>query len=111
MASKFTPGPWTIEDPMGPDNLWIVEAGKETHEWRCIAMVPCDGEDDSVPKREASANAKLIAASPRTCNALIAAYHALKSYEYGTFSAQLAKQAAAEAQAALIDALGAEVSL
>ena len=59
-----TPGPWTIEDPLGPETLWIVEAGKEPHEWRCIAMV-CRG-DQEIAEAEQQANAHLIAAAADT---------------------------------------------
>lgn len=61
--TKHTPGPWTVEDPLGPETLWIVEAGKATHEWRCIAMV-C--RDPPIGAGEQQANARLIAAAPET---------------------------------------------
>ncbi|MEQ8395019.1 hypothetical protein [Thalassobaculum sp.] len=74
MDSKHTQGPWVIEDPMGPESLWIVEAGKQTYEWRCIAMV-CRDDDIEVsgPKisaREQNANARLIASAPAMAEAL-----------------------------------------
>ncbi|CAL8981576.1 hypothetical protein RHODGE_RHODGE_02863 [Rhodoplanes serenus] len=71
-TTTHTPGPWTVEDPLGPESLWIVEAGKEPHEWRCIAMVCRDDLDDhddfDVPigAGEQQANARLIAAAPET---------------------------------------------
>jgi hypothetical protein len=64
---QHTPGPWTVEDPMGPKSLWIVEAGKPTHEWRCIAMVFSDDPKDPNPilSDEQQANARLIALAPQ----------------------------------------------
>jgi hypothetical protein len=51
------------------DDLWIVEAGKPTYEWRPIATVcSCDPDsEDGLPKigvNEREANACLIAAAP-----------------------------------------------
>lgn len=82
-VAKHTPGPWEIEDPLGPETIWIVEAGKETHEWRAIAMLPASMPDDAeehpllMPERDA--NARLIAAAPDMLEALRlhAAYEAL----------------------------------
>jgi hypothetical protein len=66
-----TPGPWTVEDPMGPDTLWIVEAGKRAYEWRCIAAVSIDdGTGEELPPQPRigtamrNANACLIATAP-----------------------------------------------
>lgn len=67
--AKHTPGPWTIEDPMGEAIPWIVEAGKETYEWRCLAMVPCD--EHKMPLAEAKANLKVIKAAPTMVEALL----------------------------------------
>ncbi|CAL8972722.1 hypothetical protein RHODGE_RHODGE_00986 [Rhodoplanes serenus] len=68
--TMHTPGPWTAEDPLGSEALWIVEAGKEPHEWRCIAMVCRDDLDDHddldlpIGAGEQQANARLIASAP-----------------------------------------------
>lgn len=59
-TAPHTPGVWTVEDPFDWE-LTIVEAGKETHEWRFIAS--CSHEQ-GIPKREVKANARLIAAAP-----------------------------------------------
>ncbi len=56
----YTSGPWDVETPMGDESPWIVQAGKPTHEWRCIAML--DGDD--IPMLEMEANCRLIAAAP-----------------------------------------------
>jgi hypothetical protein len=63
--TKFTPGPWTVEDPMDFE-LAIVEANKPTYEWRFIATCSLpDGDDDQAfTGREIHANARLISAAP-----------------------------------------------
>ena len=62
--SNHTPGPWAVEDPMGFE-LSIVEANKETYEWKFIAHCTLpDGEDDDFPRDVVEANARLIAAAP-----------------------------------------------
>lgn len=60
-----TPGPWCVEEPMEHE-LAIVEANKQTHEWKFIATVPCDGDQDAgeFPTPIAQANARLIAMAP-----------------------------------------------
>ena len=63
---KWTPGPWAIETPMG-DEPWIVEAGKASHEWHCLALVP---EDEDLPGIEKEANARLISTAPELYLAL-----------------------------------------
>jgi hypothetical protein len=45
-------------------------------------------------KTEEMANARLIAAAPEMLKAMVAAVHALRSYQYGNASAELAKDAA-----------------
>lgn len=67
--TKHTPGPYIIENPMGEEyGLWIVEAGKQTYEWRCLASVHQETEyfDKSlhISPREQAANARLFAAAP-----------------------------------------------
>jgi hypothetical protein len=62
--TKFTPGPWIVQDPLGPDQLSIV-AGDDPATWADIAQIgvePCD--EHSPTKEQAHANALLIAASP-----------------------------------------------
>lgn len=69
---SHTPGPWSIETPMGDEVPWIVEADKPTHEWHCIAMVPCNGDEDedALPLAEAEANLRLIASAPELYRAV-----------------------------------------
>lgn len=68
--AKHTPGPWVVETPM-PDEYAIVQAGLETYEWQFIATVsvgiPAEG---LMPRQEAKANARLIAAAPDLLAAL-----------------------------------------
>ena len=59
--TKFTPGPWSVEQPMDFE-LAIVEAGKPAHEWRFIATCMFPDENGDIPKKEVIANAHLIAA-------------------------------------------------
>lgn len=101
MASNFTPGKWWRGSFLPPGSV-VVYAGDD--HGKSVTVIRIKGPF-------AHADGQLIAAAPKLCRTLIAAYHALKSYEYGNFSAELAKEVAAEAQAALIDALGAEASL
>lgn len=70
MSGQHTPGPWSVEDPMGDgvdDYLWIV-VGDQSHNWRCLALVSCDAEKGAAGKPiyrpQRNANARLIAAAP-----------------------------------------------
>jgi hypothetical protein len=73
-VTAFTPGPWTVEYPMGDEEHIIVPAGKETYDWVFIASVtPTDDDDPGRPrisKAQALANATLIAAAPDLLSAL-----------------------------------------
>ena len=75
--ADHTPGPWTVEDPMGPECLSIVQAGLKTYQWEFIALVvQSDKSSDfyqgqrfiTAPEQEA--NARLIAAAPTMLAAL-----------------------------------------
>jgi hypothetical protein len=68
---QFTPGPWCVEDPMAPESLWVVQAGKESYEWFAIAVCDMPDEDDHLfVSAEVHANARLIAAAPDLLAAL-----------------------------------------
>jgi hypothetical protein len=80
MKAKHTSGPWTVEDPMGPDTISIVSGGdRPVYEWRHVAYLstnPHELEDD-IPTHEAEANARLISAAPELLAALKDATFAL----------------------------------
>lgn len=63
---KHTPGPWTVEDPMGPEILSIVARGERAvYEWLHVAQMAAEPDEaDDIPRIEAEANALLIAAAP-----------------------------------------------
>jgi hypothetical protein len=65
-GTKHTQAPWSVEDPMGPEDLCIVQANLLPHQWRIIASVHSDDgrEEDGIPRFEMEANARLIAAAP-----------------------------------------------
>lgn len=66
-----TPGPWELQDPMGNEELWVVEQGRQPYNWRCIATVTIvGGEIGDITPTEGSANARLIAAAPDLLAAL-----------------------------------------
>jgi hypothetical protein len=70
--SAHTPGPWAVEDPIF-QQLTIVEADKQTYEWRFIAsvdLVPYAEDDRPISVGEATANARLISAAPDLLAAL-----------------------------------------
>jgi hypothetical protein len=116
--TKFTPGPWTLETvpinggrgcchKIGPfPSLGVYD---ETH-----ACVYADGIRIGIEDRggvskvgdELAANARLIAAAPELCKALEAAVHALRSYQFGNASTELAELVANTCDAALAKARG-----
>jgi len=69
--TKFTPGPWEWETPLGDDCYSIVQAGVETHKWQFIAHISVGKpEEGEFPRRQCKANAQLIAAAPELYEAL-----------------------------------------
>lgn len=68
---SHTPGPWELQDPMGDEELWVVEQGRQPYDWRCIATVAIvGGEIGDITPTEGNANARLIAAAPDLLAAL-----------------------------------------
>lgn len=55
-----TAGAWEVENPMDHE-LWIVEAGKETYDWRTIAGFPYPSERHEIPRKQVEANAEFVA--------------------------------------------------
>lgn len=86
--TKPTAGPWWRSDE-------VVYSGKDLH----IAVV-------SVAPDNWKANARLIAAAPELLRALMAASNALRAYQYGNSSPDLAKEIANAADAAIAKAEG-----
>lgn len=107
MSTKHTPGPWSVEDPMGPELLQIVaNANAPVYEWRWIAQVGTEEPEDrfDVPPDEARANARLIAAAPEMYEALKAQDALMKSA--GTISDAAIREATAKMRAAIAKAEG-----
>ena len=102
--TKFTSGPWkaTRSDPsQGADVWWITGIFSERGNSEKDIATVCGGLAPS-----AEANAQLIAAAPDLHRALSAAQAALKSYEYGNASPELAAEIGAFADRALAKAEG-----
>lgn len=95
--SKPTSAPWKVSYSGGPDLKSI-----RVH----VTGVTADGvKDICFPLRvEAEDDARLIAAAPELLEALQAASHALKSYQYGNASTELAQTVAEAADAAIAKA-------
>jgi hypothetical protein len=95
MGTKLesTPGPWAWDGPA--DNIHVTQAEKPDHR---ICFLTSNGPT--------VANAALIAAAPDLYRALSAAQAALKSYQYGNSSTELAREIGAFADRALAKAEG-----
>ena len=72
LAPVVTPGDWEVKEPMD-HGLRIVEAGKETYEWRFIAGLPWPDGHEGIPRKAVEANAALIVALRNALPAIIAA--------------------------------------
>jgi hypothetical protein len=86
--ANFTPGPWG----------WVEGSPIISRQWNGkdwpVATVANRNlgwhENHNCEARESGANAQLIAEAPNMYNSLIAASHALRSYQYGNSSPGLA---------------------
>ena len=64
-AAGITPGPWTVETPMGDDILCIMQANKSINVATWVAQIGLERASDCDPGYdEAHANAQAIAALP-----------------------------------------------
>lgn len=74
MSAQHTPGPWSIEDPMGPEIISIV-CGEDFQSGIDIAQIGTTGEGSNDRRYlEHMANARLIAAAPELLEALEASF-------------------------------------
>lgn len=105
IAFKHTPGPWAVEDPMGPDILSIIANGDSpVYEWRHIAQLTLEAPEDRFDPTivEQEANARLLASAPDLLVALQAAYTYIsqpqrmtsteavyRAHNYNTLTAQI----------------------
>lgn len=81
IARAATRGPWRVEDPMGPEILFIIkDEDKQAYEWLHVAQLSgVPNDDDDIPAEKAKANAQHIATfNPRTAEALVKIALALK---------------------------------
>lgn len=85
--AKHTPGPWT-NNYVGAHGHII--RGRDANKQIANVLVGFN----VVPTEEAKANARLIGAAPDLLKACHAAYNALKSYQYGNTSPDLAESVA-----------------
>lgn len=105
----FTPGPWSIETPLGDAAYSIVQSGLQPYEWQFIAHVPVGTPAEGMmPRYEARANARAIAAVPDMVEALCALADVARGYIAHMDEEDIV--ALEDARAALAKALG-ELSL
>ncbi len=105
-ADAHTPGPWRLGRP-APYYAKAVIAQSPTF---TKAYVPIADIPDNLRAGEASANARLIAAAPQMLQALHAAAHALRSYQYGNAAPALAEAVALACELAIAEAEGSALS-
>lgn len=73
-----TPGPWAVEEPMGPQILSVVANGAApAYDWVHVAQIGIDDPEEQheggIPRLQAEADARLIASAPDLLGALVAA--------------------------------------
>ena len=128
--SGHTPGPWRVRcrvdrgyDLKGTDKYFYIAAGFERwhdnkghfhpddaryvlDEHHVVALGSDRDHDSPEGGIQNEADANLIAASPDLLKAAHAAFHALKSYEHGNASPDLARTCAAAIEGAILKAEG-----
>lgn len=98
---KHTPGPWKAQNGMHAAIVW----GKG--EYALDFMVArCSRAKSDIIDETHNANAHLIAAAPELLVACDAAMHALRSYQYGNGSSDLAEATANALEEAISKANG-----
>lgn len=96
-SDSHTPGPWIVSVQHHTITVYF-EGIEDGPGFKLVAIA---SEHGSLQREEAKANARLIAAAPCMKEALKAASHALRSYQYGNASTELAKAIADKCDAAL----------
>lgn len=115
-TERWTPGPWTVEGPLGPEILSIVAGGPNAYDWLHVAQLSVDAEPDEmsdqlvIPEAQVKANARLIAAAPDLYAALRAVRKRLADLD-ADFVFELDDSERNEAAIALADAALARATL
>jgi hypothetical protein len=105
MSAKHTPGPWEAREVRTQvGRAFRIGAGEmlEAGKGCCIIYDDYPGSPDN----ERAANARLIAAAPLLLERCRAAALALRSYQYGNASPELAEEIASACEAAVAAAEG-----
>jgi hypothetical protein len=98
-----TPGPWRVEQTSA--NNWIGPGRPSGKVENVVCSIDRNGLKPEALARN-DANARLIAAAPELLAAAHAAWHALKSYQYGNAAPDLAADCAAVLEDAIAKAEG-----
>ncbi len=91
----FSPGPWEVDDTFRiytTEGLTIADTRDAFEVWRDVEKESPDQQEALFSEIEG--NGKLIAAAPELYEGVIAAISALRSYQYGNGSPDLAKEIA-----------------
>ncbi len=96
--TRHTAGEWLVAEPV--ESLYHGPLVVDKHGNVLARISKWDGES----AKEAKANARMMAAAPAMLAALHTAFHALKSYEYGNASPDLARAVAETCETAITKA-------
>jgi hypothetical protein len=99
--SQPTPGPWVWRWKSGS----LHQVGTD-RPFGATVLAPSYEYDRGVENEVSEADAALIAAAPDLLKAVRGAYHALKTYQYGNASTELAEEIANFCAAAIAKATG-----